>query len=46
LASPFLQHDARPGGDRLAGEQLLLHAKRAFAELRHIEADLSALRGS
>ena len=29
-----------------AGEQLLLHAKRSFAELRHIEADLSALRGS
>lgn len=29
-----------------AAAKLLLHAKRAFAEIRHIQADLSALQGS
>lgn len=46
LGQPLFQRMAQGLVTTDAASRLLLHAKRAFAELRHIQADLSALQGS
>lgn len=46
LGQPLFQRMAQGWVTTDAASRLLLHAKRAFAEIRHIQADLSALQGS
>ncbi|HJW07150.1 MAG TPA: LysR family transcriptional regulator [Rhodanobacter sp.] len=46
LGQPLFQRMAQGMVTTDAAARLLLHAKRAFSEMRHIQADLSALQGS
>jgi LysR family transcriptional regulator, regulator for genes of the gallate degradation pathway len=45
IGTPLFQRSARGMLPTLAGAALVLHLKRAFAEVRHAVADIDALRG-